>query len=98
MAGHTIEEVTARLLAEGCPREVIEEGIRIVAAKVAREIVHGRLISVTEACQRFGDLARIRGGVTTWIEVQTDEGVWKPVFEGGFVLVGYQLEATDGQP
>lgn len=48
-------------------------------------------IDVTEAHRRFGDLARIRGGVTTWIEVEVPEGTWKPVFEGCFFLVGYEL-------
>ena len=31
-------------------------------------------ISATEAHQRFGDLARIRNGVTTWIDVEQPEG------------------------
>lgn len=50
-------------------------------------------LSVTEAHQRFGDLARIRNGVTTWIEVEVDGGVWKPVFEHQFHLAGYEFEA-----
>lgn len=48
-------------------------------------------ISVSEAHRRFGDLARIRNGVTTWIEVQTDEGTWRPVFTSQFVLSGYEF-------
>lgn len=51
-------------------------------------------ISVSEAHERFGDLARIRNGVTTWIDVVADGGVWRPVIEGQFVLVGYQWSAT----
>jgi|GEM_PF-6422443 len=57
-----------------------------------RAIVHatpGR-ITVTEAHQRFGDLAQIRKGVTTWLEVEADGGVWRPVFDGGIVLVAYE--------
>lgn len=48
-------------------------------------------LTVTEAHQRFGDLAQIRGGVTTWIEVAADGGVWKPAFEGIWHLVGYEF-------
>jgi hypothetical protein len=55
-----------------------------------REVL--QIISVTEAHQRFGDLARIRNGVTTWIDVETPEGVWRPFFTGTFVLAHYQLE------
>lgn len=54
-------------------------------------------ISVTEAHQRFGDLARIRNGVTTWLEVEADGGVWKPYyFSGGvaFVLAGWEWSET----
>lgn len=51
----------------------------------------GTVITVTEAHQRFGDLARIRRGVTTWIEVKAPEGVWEPVFEGIWHLIGYRL-------
>jgi hypothetical protein len=47
------------------------------------------MISVTEAHRRFGDLATIRNGVTTWIEVQTSEGTWRPVFSGVWFLLGY---------
>lgn len=48
-------------------------------------------ITATEAHKRFGDLARIRNGVTTWINVERPEGVWKPVFSHLFVLVAYEL-------
>lgn len=50
-------------------------------------------ITVTEAHRRFGDLARIRNGVTTWIDVVVPEGTWRPVFENIHFLIGYQLEA-----
>lgn len=50
-----------------------------------------KMITVTDAHRRFGDLARIRNGVTTWIEVEADGGIWKPVFENEFVLVGYEF-------
>ena len=49
------------------------------------------MITVSEAHNRWGDLARIRRGVTTWINVETPEGVWKPVFDG-IMLLGYELE------
>lgn len=49
------------------------------------------MITVTDAHRRFGDLARIRNGVTTWIEVEVQGGVWKPVFEGIWHLVGYEF-------
>jgi hypothetical protein len=52
------------------------------------------LITVTEAHERFGDLARIRNGVTTWVEVNADCGVWRPVFEGGVILAGYSWSET----
>lgn len=47
-------------------------------------------ISVTTAHQKFGDLARIRNGITHWIEVVNPEGRWVPVFDG-FVLIAYEL-------
>ncbi len=49
------------------------------------------MISVTEAHERFGDLTSIRNGVTTWIQVETPEGIWKPVFQGIWFLIGYEL-------
>lgn len=52
----------------------------------------GERVSVEEAGRRWGDLARIRGGVTTWIDVETPEGVWRPVFEGIWMLVGWELD------
>lgn len=50
-------------------------------------------ISVTEAHNRFGDLARIRNGVTHWIDVVTPDGRWVPVFDPthGFILTGYEF-------
>lgn len=58
------------------------------------------MISVTEAHRRFGDLARIRNGHTIWIEVQTAQGVWSPIFDpSGIELIGYVLTpgANNGQ-
>lgn len=49
-----------------------------------------KMISVTDAHRRFGDLARIRNGHTTWIDVEDDGGIWKPVFDG-FLLVAYEF-------
>ena len=47
-------------------------------------------MTVEQAHAKFGDLAQIRNGVTTWIEVEEGELVWRPVFDGVFHLVGYQ--------
>lgn len=55
------------------------------------------IISVTEAHDRFGDLAKIRNGVTTWIEIQDGNILWKPVFQGAFMLIGYRPEAIDAE-
>jgi hypothetical protein len=55
---------------------------------------HGDRLTVTEAHQRFGDLARIRNGVTTWLEVQADGGVWKPIFVGAFMLAGWEFQGA----
>lgn len=54
-------------------------------------------LTVHEAHQRFGDLARIRNGVTTWIEVELPAGVYKPVIENGFVLVGYDWHPKENR-
>jgi hypothetical protein len=53
-------------------------------------------LSVTEAHRRFGDLARIRNGVTHWLEVRTPEGVWRPRFCPWFNLVAYDLHDDCG--
>ncbi len=53
------------------------------------------LISVKEAHDRFGDLAHIRNGVTTWITVAVPGGWWKPVLNSGFILTGYRFEGDD---
>lgn len=55
-------------------------------------------ISVDEAHRRFGDLAQIRNGVTTWLEVKVPGGTWKPVFEGMWRLGGYRFEPDAGKP
>lgn len=47
-------------------------------------------ISVTEAHEHFGDLARIRNGVTRWAWVVTPLGVWMPAFSG-IELVAYEF-------
>lgn len=48
------------------------------------------MITITEAHRRFGDLARIRNGITIWIEVPVTGGRWCPVFDNGF-LIGYEF-------
>lgn len=55
-------------------------------------VTQGGIIDVTEAHRRFGDLACIRNGVTTWIEVETREGVWRPVFNSIPALIGYRFD------
>ena len=51
----------------------------------------GEMISVSEAHNRWGDLARIRRGHTFWISVNTPEGLWSPLFsDDGILLLGYQ--------
>lgn len=54
-----------------------------------------KVISVTEAHKRFGDLAVIRNGVTHWKQVETHEGTWVPMYGApcaDFLLTGYKLE------
>lgn len=55
----------------------------------------GERISVDDAHRMFGDLAQIRNGVTTWLEVERPGGKWKPVFESQFHLAGWEWEPTD---
>lgn len=51
-----------------------------------------------EAAARFGDLARIRQGLTTWISVETPEGWYHPFWHNQFQLAGYRLEQDNQAP
>lgn len=52
-------------------------------------------MSVAEAHQKFGDLAKIVRGVTHWMKVETHLGVWRPMFDDtGILLLYYQYHPT----
>jgi hypothetical protein len=50
-----------------------------------------------EAFAKFGNPTCLVHGVTTYLDIEADEGLWKPYFNDRLELVGYELHhPTEG--